>query len=202
MAKRRKISAKTTPQGGIIPFSSLLDLPVEPLSHVASFLAAPSQVLFAVALKVPSAAIAAPSSIIGHQCWDTLDFGEIEIELAKRLCDHHISHILLSIDAVNKVKRLKLTNCINITGIGLQPLEGSAIIEYLDLSLTRSGQNSRIYENPAMSRDDVLPILESIIGREGGCAVRKIEFPIKWREEASTEFSEFLERYKIGRAHV
>jgi hypothetical protein len=40
----------------------------------------------------------------------------------------------------------------------------------------------------------VLPILDSIIAAEG-CAVRKIEFPIKWREEASTEFSAFLERY-------
>jgi hypothetical protein len=151
MAKRRKISAKTRPQEGIIPVSSLLDLPVEPLSHVASFLAAPSQALFAVALKVPSPAVAAPSSIISHQCWDNLDFGEIELELAKRLCDHHISNILLSIDAVNEVKRLKLTNCINITGIGLKPLRGSVIIEHIDLSLTRSGQNSRIYENPAVS---------------------------------------------------
>lgn len=189
MAKRRKISSsKTTPQEGIISFSSsLLDLPVEPLTHVASFLAAPSQALFAVALK-------APSSIIDHLCWDTLDFGEIEIELAKWLCDHHISNMLLSIDAVNKVKRLKLTNCINITGIGLQPLSGSAIIEHIDLTLTRSGQNSRIYENPAISLDKVLPFLDSIIAAEG-CAVRKIEFPLKWREEASIEFIEFLGRY-------
>jgi hypothetical protein len=209
MAKRRKISAKVTPQEGIISVSSLLDLPVEPLSHVGSFLAAPSQALFAVALYTPPSAATtvtdtdgivssspSPSSIIGHQRWDSLDFGEIEIELAKRLCDHDISNMLLSIDAVNKVKRLRLTNCINITGVGLQPLRRSAIIEYIDLSLTGVGQNSRMYENPAISRDEVLPILDSIIGPDyEGCAVRKIEFPLKWREERSTEFIEFLERY-------
>ncbi|KAL7453973.1 hypothetical protein ACHAWC_005604 [Mediolabrus comicus] len=176
------------------------------LEEVAKFLAPPSKIMLALAVtppKSPYETIMARSRSktrsltfmnTGADDWGTLDFGEFEKDLAAKLSDNDMSAILVHIDAVNKVKRLKLTNCIKITGIGLQPLRGSRIIEYIDLSLTRSGQNSRVYENPAISRSNVLPILDSIIAAEG-CAVRKIEFPIKWRKEASTEFREFLERY-------
>ena len=40
----------------------------------------------------------------------------------------------------------------------------------------------------------MLPILDSIISREG-CSLKLLEFPKKWREEASAEFIDFLERY-------
>jgi hypothetical protein len=176
------------------------------LEEVAKYLAPPSRIMFVLAVtppKSPYETIMARSRSKSHSLtfmiagsdWEILDFGEFEKDLAAKLTDNDLSAILVHIDAVNKVKRLKLTNCINITGIGLQPLRGSRIIEYIDLSLTRSGQNSRIYENPAISCNEVLPILDSMIAAEGGCAVRKIEFPMKWREGASVEFRGFLERY-------
>ena len=132
--KQRRISATDcSPQS----ISCITDLPSGILAHAASFLAEPSKALFAIALDKNSAASPNERSaaIVGSH-WDTLDFGEIEKELAIKLIDDDIEKVLQCIDAVNKVKRLKLTNCVNITGVGLVPLCGSAIINQIDLSLS------------------------------------------------------------------
>ncbi|KAL7452130.1 hypothetical protein ACHAWC_003858 [Mediolabrus comicus] len=112
----------------------LSDLPIgTSLEHAASFLAQPSRAIFAVALTNPPNE-SRYTSIAGTD-WDNLDFGEIEEELAASLSDDDLSGILQHIDAVDNVKRLKLTNCKIITGVGLEPLRGSTIIEQIDLSL-------------------------------------------------------------------
>ncbi len=67
--------------------------------------------------------------------WATLDFGQIEKELAAKLSDEDVRDALLHINAGNKLKILLLTNCTNITGAGTRPLYGSTTIEQLDLSL-------------------------------------------------------------------
>ncbi|KAL7456140.1 hypothetical protein ACHAWC_007661 [Mediolabrus comicus] len=88
------------------------DLPIGILEHAASFLSAPSRALFAVALandKNNPQSESQSSSIAGTD-WDTLDFGEIEEELAAKLTDDDISDVLKHISAVQTVKRLKLTN--------------------------------------------------------------------------------------------
>eukprot|EP00985_Skeletonema_marinoi_P003424 scaffold1474_cov153-Skeletonema_marinoi.AAC.2 len=107
------------------------------------------------------------------------------------------SALLLRIDAVNRVKRLKLTNCVNITGTCLEPMRGSAIIEQIDLSLVGAHQNPKIYPEPSISCNYVLPILDMIIASEGGCALRHLQFPLVWLQEPSTdsEFHQFLQRY-------
>eukprot|EP00985_Skeletonema_marinoi_P006094 scaffold2645_cov96-Skeletonema_marinoi.AAC.1 len=69
---------------------------------------------------------------------ETLDFEDIEEDLAIKLSDGDISAVLTCIDAVNRLKTLKLTNCINIIGVGLEPLRGSSIIEQIDLSLVEN----------------------------------------------------------------
>ncbi|KAK1740838.1 hypothetical protein QTG54_008090 [Skeletonema marinoi] len=115
----------------------LSDLPSGILTHVANYLDAPSRALFAAALATNQNAAASDernSAIVGNE-WTTLDFGDIEEDLAARLSDGDISAVLLCIDAVNRLKRLKLTNCYNITGVGLEPLRGSTTIEQIDLSL-------------------------------------------------------------------
>jgi len=105
--------------------------------------------------------------------------------------------VLISIDAVNNVKRLKLTNCIKITGTGLQPLRGSTVIKQIDLSLVNDHYKSPVL-NTSNSCDRVLPILDSIIAGEG-CALMYLRFPAKFRdmEERSTEseFHAFVLRY-------
>jgi len=177
----------------------LSDLPNGILEHAATFLSAPSRALFAVALDENKSA-ASPnersSAIVGNQ-WEVLDFGEVEKELAAKLTDDDIENVLLCIDAVNKVKRVKFTNCVNITGAGLVPLRDSLIIEQIDLSLVGDGESPKLDPEPPISRDHVLTILHSIIEREG-CALKYLQFPKAWREDRSTEsnFHRFLQRYK------
>jgi len=175
--KRRRISAA---DGSPQRIRCLSDLPSGILAHAASFLAEPSRVLFAVALDENSTNKRS-SAIVGSH-WDTLDFGGIENELAVKLSDDDIKKVLLCIDAVNKVKRLKLTNCVNITGAGLEPLRGLAIIEQIDLSLVGEHQRPNISPEPHISCSHVLPILDSIIEREGR-SLMHLQFPSVWRDE-------------------
>jgi hypothetical protein len=92
----------------------LSDLPNGLLAHTATFLSAPSRALLAVALDVESSAAFSPnersSAIIVGSEWSALDFGEVEKELAEKLSDDDVSAVLLCIDAVNRVQKLKLTN--------------------------------------------------------------------------------------------
>ena len=78
--------------------------------------------------------------------------------MAKKQTDRNIHDILICIDAVNNVKRLTLTNCTKITGIGLRPLRGSLIIEQIDLSLVGDTQLTDVDQAP-LSCEHVLPIL-------------------------------------------
>ena len=195
--KRRRISATGgSPQS----IRCLTDLPSGILAQAASFLAASSRALFAVALEDEnSAANERSSAIVGNQ-WDILDFGDIEKDLAVKLSDAHIEKVLTCIDAVNNVKRLKLTNCVNITGAGLVPLRGSTIIEQIDLSLVGDHQSHFLRSpRPPLLCVHVLPILDSIIEREG-CALMHLQFPYVWRndferESYASEFCAFIGRY-------
>jgi len=194
--KRRRVAADGA---ACLPLLRCLsDLPIEPLSHVASFLAAPSQSIFAIALAgkddhfIPNES---SQKIITGSEWDTLDFGDIEKELAARLSDENIDAILRCVDSVNKLKTLRLTN-LNITGVGLEPLRGSRIIEKIDLSLVGEHQSPVLKPEPPISCDAVIPILDSIIVE--GSALKHLQFPRKWREKGSEEsaFHQFLLRYK------
>ena len=189
--KRRRITAADGPHEGN---KRLVDLPTGILAHAASFLAAPSRALFAIALENSAATPNERSSaIVGNQL-DTLDFGEIGKELAVKLLDADINEVLLCIDAVNNVKRLKLTNCTKIFGICLEPLRGSVVIEQIDLSLAGDHQNPDLNPILRISCEFVLPILDSIIERD--CTLMHLQFPSGWRKgPLSTEFHAFIERY-------
>ena len=129
---------------------------------------------------------------------DILDFGKISKELVVQLSDDGIKTILLYVDAVNTVKRLKLANCINITGHGLEPLRGSTMIVQIDLSLDGDDENPRSLDpEPPISCNAVLPILDSIISR-GGCALKHLLFPYKWERgkgQQLQQFEAFVTRY-------
>ena len=114
----------------------LADIPTEQLKHIASFLSATSQAIFGLAVAAAKDKILNKNSfaIVGDQ-WDSLDFEEIEKELTARLTDDDIKAVLWCIDAANKVKRLSLAHCVNITGAGLQPLLGSTVIEQIDVQI-------------------------------------------------------------------
>ena len=93
----------------------LPDLPVGILKNISSYLStptSPSRILFAVALTTDASQddtlsdeIMTYSAITGDNDWETLDFGEIEKNLAARLTDDDLSSVLQHIDAVNNVKK-------------------------------------------------------------------------------------------------
>ena len=216
-SKRRRVAARDDDAA-----CPVYILSGEILKEVATYLSPPSRILFAIAITCtnnisPYEIIMArsrsnknqksPPSIAGTD-WATLDFGLIEKDLAAKLSDNDIRDVLLHIDAANKVKRLWLTNCTNIRGIGLRPLSGSTLIEKIDLSLVGKHCNpSNILPEPPISCDIVLPILDSIISNETLCRLKYLNFPKGWRMRAyntaksgsSTEtqsiFQAFLARY-------
>eukprot|EP00985_Skeletonema_marinoi_P024870 scaffold17700_cov125-Skeletonema_marinoi.AAC.1 len=172
----------------------LSDLPPGTLAQVSSYLPSPSRALFAVALNHHRDS---SSAIVGNHQWDVLDFGEIEKDLAAKISDDHIRGVLCSIDAVNNLKKLRLTNCINITGVGLDPLRESTIIQQIDLSLVGDHESPMLDPEPQISCAEVILILDSIIQRGEDCSLKHLVFPKVWRNERNTEsdFHAFLSRY-------
>ena len=112
MAKRRRTTPTTTTE--ILPDAILVG--------VANYLSKPSRVLFALAVTKHSSSSSSSSSdkgdfwqptetsnaVISGEQWDTLDFGDIEKDLAAKLTDDNIRDILACVDAANKLKVLKL----------------------------------------------------------------------------------------------
>ena len=98
------------------------------------------------------------------------------------------------------LKRLKLCGCINITGIGLNPLRGSVVLEQIDISLVRKHEKPKIKPEPQISQEVVLPILDSIVSSDG-CSLTHIKFPDKWlssEEEEEEDEGEEKEEGKEG----
>ena len=172
----------------------LTDLPVGPLAHIASFLPVPSRALFAISLdKVNKQDVA---RIVGEDL-HTIDFGHIEKHLAEKLSDNHIESILRCIDAGHKVVELRLTNCRKISGAGLAPLCGSAVVDHIDLSINGDNEFAAISPEPQISFNAVAPILSSIVEAENGALIL-LQFPNKWRRQRifSSSFHQFLLRYR------
>ena len=137
-------------------------------------------------------------------CFDsnTLDFRDVKYDIAYKLTDSDISDILVSIDAVNTLKVLRLIGCEYISGVGLEPMRGSTTIQQIDLSTSDKETIANVEDifSPnfpwsfALSEDAVIPILDSIIaGRDG--ALKLLELPLVWRMTKSTQLAAFMERY-------
>ena len=166
------------------------DLPIGFIADVSAYLSKPSRAILAVAFSAPSSSwkinevmhrlSPISKAIVSASQWDTLDFQDINKELANKLTDNDISAVLKSINARDVLKRLKLCGCTNITGIGLHPLRGSVVLEQLDISFARKHETQYIDPEPKISHELVMPILQSIISDEG-CSLKHILFPMKWR---------------------
>jgi len=113
----------------------ITDLPVGILVDVSTYLSKPSRAIFAAAITAPSSSWKNDNlmhrlsdrsrAIISPLQWDTLDFADIESNLAKKLTDNDIHAILQCISAQDVLKRLKITGCVNIVGHGLKPISRS-----------------------------------------------------------------------------
>jgi len=178
----------------------LSDLPEGILPKIASYLSNTSCVSFAMSLISNDAPISQEPSVMSKsivnavESWDVVDFKDIQDICGRTLTDNDIRLILLCIDGVNKIKSLKFTNCLEITGSGLQPLTGSTVLERIDLSLVGDYQNPTINPEPPISAELVVPILNSIVEREDNSLVH-IQLPKKWRDERSNVLTQFLERF-------
>ena len=178
------------------------------LANIARYLAAPSAAIFSIAVTQDSASsnwvptqtsnaiISATTSTSNggeQQQLDVLDFGYIDKSLAAKLTDDHITTILTRIDASNNLKTLKLAGCVNITGICLEVIRSSAVLELLDLSLVRMRESPILDTEPLLTESVVIPILDSIIGSSR--SLKLLHLPKKFRMNQSTEMEEFIGRY-------
>ena len=99
----------------------LSDLPQGILPKVASYLSNTSCVSFAMSMTSdlfshePSAISTAiiNASVEG---WEIVDFKDMQDIFGRSLTDDDVRWILLANDGVNKIKSLKLTSCLGITG--------------------------------------------------------------------------------------
>ncbi|KAL7527225.1 hypothetical protein ACHAWF_002087 [Thalassiosira exigua] len=181
-------------------------LPGSILSTVATYLAVPSRAFLAVALTAPSSSfvwgnvketptlsVASNSVLLPHSQWEVLNFSEVEMRPGCPMRDHDLRAVLLCVGARNQLKRLKLVNCNCIQGDGLEPLRGSVVLEQMDLSLVE--QESEYDRGGKICLDTIVPILESIVSKEG-CVLRHIDFPQKHSMVKNVErFNRFVDTY-------
>ena len=184
----------------------LSDLPDGILAHAASFLASPQKALFGLSMTASSESWTnnnfsivrehqqSTAAILKSEEWDVLDFEDIEKSLAVKLTDDDISALLMFISAKQKLRKLKLSGCINVTGRAIEVLRGSSIIEYIDLSLVKEYESPKLDPEPMISEELVLPILDSIVSVNGS-SLKMIVFPKNWRTAKTTELTQFLTNY-------
>ena len=179
----------------------ITNLPNGLFADIASYLPKPSRALFAIAMTTEIQLQSIEASLVSQTIlsstnWDSLDFGDIERSLSNRLTDNDISNILIFIDAKCTLRSLMLTGCININGSGLYPLRESTALEKIDLSLVGYHEIPEIEPIPKISESCVLPILDSIIEKQGN-SLHYFQLSSKWREHQSPELAQVLEKFHL-----
>ena len=141
------------------------------------------------------------TAILSAQRWDILDFEDVHKELANKLTDDDLYAILTCINARDVLKRLKLCGCINITGLGLNPLRGSVVLEQLDICLV--GKHEKLKNTQLKTSEEaIMPILDNIISSEG-CSLKHVTFPTPWCRdhgesiEVNNGADQFLQKYNL-----
>jgi hypothetical protein len=135
-------------------------------------------------------AILSPRNEDEEDLWEEINFEDNCWVLCADLTDDDIAGMLACINAVQKLKRLYLTHCENITGRALEPLRGSTVLERLDLSLV--GNHQIAFKECGLLETDVIPTLNSIIGCQHH-SLKHIQFPYLWRKELDS-----FVRYILG----
>lgn len=165
------------------------------MACIGSFLSPPERALFGVALN-PTGQPTWASEIVTGKNVVALDFGDVPQALASRLNDEHLRCILINVDAKKNLKVLKLTHCVGMTGIGLEPLRGSTVLELVDVSLLKLHESPTVDSESFISEAVVLPILDSILEQGERSALKHIQFHKNWRERSSPWFEDFMSRYQ------
>ncbi|EJK57269.1 hypothetical protein THAOC_22706 [Thalassiosira oceanica] len=159
-------------------------LPDSLVAAVCDFLPVPSRLMTALALggrNGGSIGGTAVSSLVGGAPFTSLDFEDVEKELAGRLTDDHLESMLRLADAATGLQILKLAGCSNITGSGLRPLRGSRVLRQVDFTL-RGNHEAAKKEGEMesqLSKEEVVSFLQSLLdgGRhhaEGGLVPKNV----------------------------
>lgn len=176
---------------------SITCLPDPLLQNVASYLRTPSRALFAAAVAGTTASTASTAAVLSSTDSDNLDFADVEEPLASRVDDDDLRAALLCMNAREKLKRLKLTNCTNVTGRGLEPLSGSSVLEQIHLSpLRRKTEKETGNSDILVSEEAVLPILESIVDVQGS-SLKLLDLPAEFLDSPTPRLTAFLGRYDM-----
>jgi len=129
-----------------------------------------------------------------NKLWEMLDFKYIAEYLEREVTDNDVRWLLQCIDAVDHVKTLRLTHCYSVTGVGLQPLVGSTVLEKIDLSLVGNHEKPTINTKHIISADLVMPMLDRMISNEGS-SLLIVHLPKKWRLERVALLDGFYRRF-------
>ena len=85
------------------------------------------------------------------------------------ITDDNIRQVLICTNAVHNLRRLKLTNCLGVVGMGLQPLMGSTVLESMDLSLVGANKSPTIDPVPPILLRLFCPYWKVLSIRRGMC---------------------------------
>jgi len=121
--------------------------------------------------------------------------------LAVRLTDDHISDILLCFERYdNRIKKFRLTNCINVIGKGMRRLRGSSAIEQIDLSMVPDHKLSTSWNlgyGGRLSFHHVVGTLDSIISLQQQNSLKYLHLPWYWRScPLKPHIDQFMIRYE------
>ena len=176
-------------------------LPDTLVAAACDYLPVPSRLLTAVALGEghrDSIGGVAVASLVGGAQITSLDFEQVERELASRLTDDHLEAMLRASDAATGLQVLKLAGCTNITGSGLRPLRGSRILRQVDLTMRgnhEAPQKKEEEEETRLSKEEALSFLQSLLDG-GGTALRDVSLPSAWaRDQAVDQWKENFDQY-------
>lgn len=148
------------------------------LGKIGTYLSFPSLLLHSI-FDDKSGEPSDVSNLIVSSSSDVLDFGDLEKEVAARLKDEDLRGVLKCVN-LSSLTTLKLTNCINIIGHGLEPLRNANAIKQIDLTLVGRHESAKsVSESCKLSEEAVYPILRGIIDEEGN-SLRSLTFPHKW----------------------
>ncbi|KAL7502460.1 hypothetical protein ACHAXN_000602 [Cyclotella atomus] len=194
----------------------LNELPDAPMSLIAEYLDKTQRALLCVAMSAPASSWGkhqwkvkphyAAKTILSAQLaeklqkthndeypslepWQVFDFATA----SPLLTDTLLGGMLVCIDAVHKVKVLKLTYCYKVTGSGLEVLRNSRVLEQIDLSLVDTHELPTIPNETMISVDEVVPILDFMI--QNSNSLKQIQIPKRWQEDRRPLLSQFLSRF-------
>ena len=182
---------------------NITQLPDSLLVGVAEYLPKTSRALFATALTASQSSWercnwkcqpSATSKAIANCCseeWEIIDLLDIEKSVRIKLTDGDVGAILACIDAVNKVRRLKLTHCYGVSGKGLVPFKHSVVLEQIDLSLVEQNEDPFIKDETLLSDKDVIPILKGIVGKQSN-SFKHLQLPRSWALKAVPLCDDFI----------